>query len=73
MDRDLFDQLELEHGDFCGGSDWTDGGVVEQERVQVQKGIWGKISEKDVHNDSWDLVDAGCERLFLIRVLQQSA
>ena len=56
MGRDRDDQLELEHGHLCGRGQWTNGGLGEQERGQIQEGIWWEVSEEAIYYDSRSLV-----------------
>ena len=49
-------QLELEHGAVCCGCYNTDGCVGQEEGVEIQKGLRGKIPEEAILYAAPDLV-----------------
>lgn len=59
MDWDRAGVVELEYGSIRSSSRCTDGPLGEEERGEVQKGFWGKISEEAVLYVAWDLVGVG--------------
>lgn len=51
--------VELEYGFIRSSSGCADGCLGEEERDEVQKGFWGKVSEEAVQHVAWDLVGMG--------------
>lgn len=51
-------ESELEYIDIYGCCNHTDGAMGEEERIQIEEGVWGQIQEEEIYNVARHLLAA---------------